>query len=219
LPPRVRIVLAAVTALVVIIGAVLVAQARSADGDVIPGAAWRGDAVPRSAKVDEFARAGAPGTVDGFGSWNVATGSFVVADGRLHGAGSGPAVATVDAGSADVLVHAQVVAFGGGSGLLLSATPDGRSGLALSAVGSTSWELSWRRGDDGSEVLETFTAPTSGVAVQIDRLDDRVKVAFDTKAFDVDVPPASAAGTSVGVVSAGPGTDVDLFGYLRLDAG
>lgn len=216
LPARTRVVVAAVAVALVVLGGVAVTRARSADGNEVPGGSWRRDPVPRSAEVDAFDEAGALGVVDGFGSWNLVAGSFTVAGGMVR-SGPTPAVATVDAGSPDVLVHAQVVAATEGSGVLVSVTPDGRSGLSLHVVGSDRWELSWQRGGDEPEVLGTFTAPTSDVAVQIHRRGDGVEVAFDSQATDVDVPAASAAGTSVGIVATGPGTELELFGYLRLN--
>ena len=219
LPPRRRAVIAGVVVALVLVGAVLVLRARSSDGDQLPGGAWRGIPVPRAAHVDAFDQAGPLGAVDGFGSWQTGSGSLQVADGRLRSTGA-EAVATVDAGSSDVLVHAQVVQFEADAGLVLSASADGSEGLRLVATGGDEgWELRWYRGTEGPQVIEAFPAPHAGVSVQATRQDDRVRVAFDDLAYEVGVPPESAGGTFVGVAAAAPGNELDLFGYLPIDAG
>jgi hypothetical protein len=218
LPPRRRAAIAAVVVALVVVGMVLVQQARSADGPTIPGAAWRSLPVPRAAEVDAFDRPGALGDVEGFGAWRVEGGAIDVTGGIAR-SGDGAAVATVDAGSADVLVHAQVVRMGPGSGLLLSSSAIGVPALALRATGPSAWELVWERSGPAPEVLQAFAEPTEGVSVQLIRRGDRIKVLFDDAGYDVDAPAGASGGTFVGVSAAGPGTELDLFGYLPLDPG
>lgn len=218
LPPARRAAIGIVVALLVVVGSVLVVQARSEDGDAVPGAAWRTLPVPRAALVDGFEQAGPLGDVDGFGSWETGTSSFVVGTGILR-SGEGGGVATVDAGSSDALVHAQVVHAVPGGGLLLSSTPDGASGLVLRVAGSDRWELVWTRSGPAPQVLGSYDEPTDGVSVQAYRRGDAVKVAFDDRAYDATVPEGAAAGTFVGVTASGPGNELELFGYLPLDPG
>jgi hypothetical protein len=208
-------VIGGVVGVLVLVGAALVVEARAADGDRVPEAAWRALPVPRSARVDTFERSGALGPLDGFGRWQV-TGSLAAGDGLLRSA-SGEGIATVDARSDDVLVHAQVVHMGGGGGLLVSSASIGVPALLLRATGPDAWELSWQRSGVAPEVLETFGAPTASVSVQLIRRGDHLKVAFDDEQYDVEVPVEMTGGTSVGIVT-GPGTELDLFGYLPLDA-
>ena len=175
--------------------------------------------MPRSARVDDFERSGALGEVAGFGAWQVGSSSLVVGDGKLTSTGD-QVTATVDSGAADVLVQAQVVQASSGTGLVLSATPDGREGLWLvTTEGSTGWDLRWQRGAAAPQVIQSFPAPHLAVSVQVIRQGDKVRVAFDDLAYEVDVPSDSAAGTYVGLTSAHPGNAFELFGYLPLDAG
>lgn len=219
LPPRRRAAIAVAAALVVIVGSVLVLQARSSDGRAIPGAAWRALPVPRSAVVDPFDRPGPLGTVDGFGTWQVGSSSLQASDGLLRSTGD-QVTATVDAGSSDVLVHAQVVQATGGSGLVVSASGDGSEGLWLVAKdGGEGWDLRWQRGTASAQVVQSLPAPHRDVSVQVVRRGDQVKVSFDDLVYAVDVPAESAAGTFVGITSAQPGNAFDLFGYLPLDPG
>jgi hypothetical protein len=215
LPPRRRAVIVVVVVALALVGGALVLHARSADGDLVPAAAWRSLPVPRAARIDPFDRRGALGEVDGFGRWQT-SGSLEVDGITLRSPGGG-GVATVDARSADVLVHAQVMRMGTGSGLVLSAAAPGVPGLLLQATGPDRWELSWQRSGVGPEVIQSFEAPTEYVPVQVVRRGDRLKVTFDDQAYDVDVP-GETGGTFVGVAVAGPGTELDLFGYLPLDA-
>lgn len=218
LPPRRRAVIGVVAALIVVVGAVLVLQARSDDSDAVPGAAWRKLPVPRSARVDAFEADGALGPVPDFGTWETAAGSFVAADGLLR-SGDDFATATVDAGTADVLVHAQVVRVTPGSGLLISSSAVGVPGLWLRATGSGAWALVWERSGPAPQVIRAFAAPTADVSVQVIRRGDEIRVAFDDQITVVDVPAETAGGTFVGLVAEGPGNEFDLFGYLPLAAG
>lgn len=219
LPPARRRVLLIVVVAIAAVGLLLVLEARSADGNVVPGGDWRELPVPRAASVDRFDVDGPLGEVEGFGSWQVGSGSLVATDGLLRSTGD-QVTATVDAGSTDVLVHAQVVQLSSDAGFVLSATGDGRTGLWLvTTEGSEGWDLRWQRGGAAPQVIQSFPAPHLDVSVQIVRQDDRVRVAFDDLAYEVDVPPESAAGTYVGITSAHPGNALDLFGYLPLDAG
>ena len=207
-----------VAALVLVVGAVLVLQARSDDGNEVPGAAWQELPVPRSARVDGFDRTGGLGELDGFGAWQTGSSSLQAGGGILRSS-DGEAIATVDAGTADVLVHAQVVRVAIGGGLLLSSTADGSAGLVLRSTGDGQWALVWRRSGPAPQTLQAFTAPTADVSVQVTRRGDEVRVAFDDQVSTVDVPSESAMGTFVGIVSDGPGNELDLFGYLPLAAG
>ncbi len=219
LPRRKRIVLGVVAAAVVVVGAVLVIQARASDGGEVPGGAWRVLPVPRSAIVDDFDRGGPLGEVPGFGTWQVGSASLVVEDGQLRSTGD-QVTATVDAGTSDVLVQAQVVQASSGTGLVLSASSDGTKGLWLVTTGgATGWDLRWQRGAAAPQILQSFPAPHRATSVRVVRRGDVVKVAFDDLAYEVDVPSDSAAGTFVGLTSAHPGNAFDLFGYLPLDAG
>jgi hypothetical protein len=215
LSPGRRVVIVVLVAALVLVGGALVLHARRADGDLVSAQDWRSLPVPRAAHVDPFDRRGGLGEVEGFGRWR-ASGSLEVDGIVLRSPGSG-GVATVDARSADVLVHAQVMRMGTGSGLILSAAAPGVPGLLLEATGSSRWELSWQRSGVGPQVLQSFEAPTEHVPVQVVRRGDRLKVTFGDQAYDVDVP-AQTGGTFVGVAVAGPGTELDLFGYLPLDA-
>lgn len=217
LPPRRRAAIATAVVVLVVVAMILVRQARSADGPGIPDAAWRALPVPRAAEVDAFDRPGSLGEVDGFGTWRV-EGGAIEAAGGIARSGGGSAIATVDAGSADVLVHAQVVRMGAGSGLLVSSSAIGVPALVLRATGPAGWELRWERSGPAPQVLQTFDAPTEAVSVQLVRRGDRLRVAFDEQVSEVEVP-AAATGTFVGVQAEGPGTELDLFGYLRLDPG
>ena len=216
LPPRRRAAIAIAVVAVTVLGLALLGQARSADGGEVPGTQWRALPVPRAAKVDAFEGTGPLGEVEGFGAWQVGSGSLQTDGGTLRSTGD-QVVATVDAGSRDVLVQAQVSS---DAGLVLSATGDGSKGLWLvSTDGEEGWDLRWQRGTAAPQVIESFPAPHLGVSVQVVRRGDRVRVAFDDAVYEVDVPPASAAGTFVGITSAQPGNALDLFGYLPLDAG
>jgi hypothetical protein len=210
-------VIGAVAAVLVILGAVLVLQARSEDGDVVPGAAWSELPVPRAARVDDFPKSGPLGAVDGFGTWETGTGGLQVSGGVLRSSDGG-GTATVDAGSTDVLVHAQFVRVAVGSGLLVSSTADGSAGLVLRSAGPGTWELVWQRSGPPPQTLQAFAAPTADVSVQVIRRGSEVTVAFDEQIVAVDVPPETAMGTFVGVTTNGPGTEIDLFGYLPLAA-
>ena len=219
LSPRRRAVIAAVIGVLAVVGLVLVLQARSADGDEVPGAAWRALPVPRAAMVDDFERSGPLGEVEGFGAWQSASSSLQVDDGLLRSTGD-QATATVDAGSSDVLVHAQVVQVSSDAGLVLSATADGQQGLWLvTTEGDEGWDLRWQRSGAAPQVIQSFPGPHLDVSVQVTRRGDWVKVVFDDLVYEVDVPAESAAGTFVGITSAHPGNALDLFGYLPLDAG
>lgn len=219
LPRPRRIVVGVLAVTVVVIGLIVVLQARASDGDQVPGADWRDLPVPRSARVDDFERSGALGEVAGFGTWQVGSSSLLVDGGQLRSTGD-EVTATVDAGTTEVLVQAQVVQASSGTGLVLSATADGTKGLELvTTEGDEGWDLRWQRGAAAPQVIQSFPAPHLAVTVQVIRQDDKVKVAFDDLAYEVDVPPESAAGTYVGVTSAHPGNAFDLFGYLPLDAG
>ncbi|WP_421118386.1 hypothetical protein ACE2AJ_13400 [Aquihabitans daechungensis] len=218
LPPRRRAVIAVVVAVLAVVGAVLVLQARSSDGDEVPQADWRALPVPRSAQVDPFDQTGPLGEVDGFGRWQT-EGALHEASAGVLRSGDGAGVATIDVGSPDVLVHAQVVRMTPGSGLLVSSAAIGVPGLLLRATGPEGWELVWQRSGPAPEVLQTYTAPTGAVSVQVIRRGDRIKVAFDGQGYDVDAPPGSSELTHVGISSGGPGNELELFGYLPLDAG
>ncbi|MGN6694588.1 MAG: hypothetical protein ACTHN0_10465 [Aquihabitans sp.] len=219
LPPQRRKAIAVVAVLLVVIGLVLVLRARSTDGSEIPGSAWRALPVPRAARVDAFDGTGPLGSVDGFGTWQVGSGSLQVGDGLLRSTGD-QVTATVDAGSSDVLVQAQLVQASSGAGLVLSATGDGAKGLWLvTTAGDDGWDLRWQRGAAAPQVVQSFPAPHRDVSVQAVRRGNRVKVSFDDLVYEVDVPADSAAGTYVGITSAHPGNAFDLFGYLPLDPG
>jgi hypothetical protein len=219
LPPQRRNAIAVIAVLLVAVGLVLVLRARSADGSEIPGSAWRAMPVPRAAKVDAFDGTGPLGSVDGFGTWQAGRGSLQVADGLLRSTGD-QVTATVDAGSSDVLVQAQLVQASSGAGVVLSASADGAKGLWLvTTAGDDGWDLRWQRGAAAPQIIQSFPAPHRDVTVQAVRRGDRVKVSFDDLVYEVEVPAASAAGTSVGITSAHPGNAFDLFGYLPLDPG
>jgi hypothetical protein len=216
LPPRRRAVLAIVVVALVVAGSVLVLEARSHDGDEVPGATWRTLPVPRAARVDPFDGTGGLGAVDGFGTWQTGAGTPRRIEGVLGAEAT--AVATVDTGSPDVLVQAQFLRAARGSGLVLSSTADASAGLVLRAAGEGRWELVWQRSGSGPQVLASFDAPTADVSARVVRQGDQLTVAFDDQTSEVDAPAGSAAGTSAGVV-VGAGTEIDLFGYLPLDPG
>ena len=221
LPPRRRAVLIVLVVLLVAAGAALVLAARSADGDEVPDAAWRGTPVPRAAKVDAFDGAGRLGEVDGFGTWQPFGGGWVVDDGEARSTTVDQTGALVDAGSPNVLVHARFEAVTAGGGVLVSADLATKQAIVLSAgEGDRTWELrqSTTAGGEGA-LLATYTAPHERVAVQVIRRGDKVKVSFDGKAYDVTLRPGAPTGTAVGVGATHPGTVLDLFGYLPLPAG
>ncbi len=219
LPPRRQAAVAVVAAAVALVGLVLVLDARAEDGGRARWSEGGELPVPRSATVDRFDRTEPLGPTEGFGAWQASNPSLQVDDGVLRSTG-GPVTATVDAGSSDVLVHAQVAQVGRGAGLVLSASPDGQSGLWLVAAGGgDGWDLRWQRGVAAPQVIQSFPGPHFEVSVQVTRRGDRVRVLLDGLAYEVGVPPESAAGTFVGLTSAHPGNVVDLFGYLPLDAG
>jgi len=220
LPPGRRKALLVAAVAVSVVGLLLVLQARGSDGDVIAGSAWRALPVPRAAKVDTFDRSGPLGQVDRFGAWQVSSGSLQADDDGILRSTGGQVIATVDAGATDVLVQAQVVQASSDTGLVLSATGDGKRGLRLvTTEGDGGWDLRWQRGAAAPQVIQSFPAPHLGVSVQAVRRGDRVRVSFDDLVYEVDVPAGSAAGTYVGITSAHPGNAFDLFGYLPLDPG
>ena len=214
-----RIALGVVAAVVVVAGAVLVHDARTADGGEIPGSGWSGPPVPRAARIDPFDDEGPLGEVDGFGTWRADRGT-VVGHGVVTSKGVDDAVATVDAGSTDVLVHARVVQATPGGAIFVSASADGNEGLVLMVGQSGSdWELV-KPGPGGSvNLLGTYDAPTSNIVVQVVRRGERVHVTLGTKGYDAKVPAGAADGTHVGIGFTLPGTEFDLFGYLPLPAG
>lgn len=214
---RVALVVVAVVALVV--GAGLVVHARSADDGLVVDDGRVGPPVPRAAKVDAFDDGDALGTVDGFGTWTTDPG-IVVARGMVTAKGVDDAVATVDAGSRDVLVHARVDRGAPGGALLLSASADAEQGLILMVSNAgDGWELVVPDGQGGVDVLGTYDAPTSDVAVEVRRQGDEVHVTIGTRGWDATVPQGRAEGTRVGIGFTLPGTEFDLFGYLPLPVG
>ncbi len=218
LPPRRRAVIAVITVLLAVLGGVLVAQARSADGGAVPQLAWRDLPVPRAARIDAFDQAGPLADLDGFGRWQTGNSALQASDGALR-SGDGEAIATIDASSSEVLVHAQIARMAPGGGLVLSASPDGASALILRVTGIGGWELAWRRPVAPPQVFGTFAAPTEDISVQVVHRGGRVKVAIGDQVFDIDVSSVAAPGTFVGIASKGPGNELELFGYLPLDAG
>ena len=223
-PPRpvssgLRAALAVAAVVLVVIGAVLVVQARSADDAAVVDDGRSGPPMPRAAKVDSFDEGRSLGEVDGFGTWDADPG-IVVRGGVVTSEVVDDAVATVDAGSRDVLVHARVARATPGGGILLSATANAEQGLVLFVdQGGDGWQLVVPDGEGGGDVLGTYDAPTSDVVVEVRRQGDDVHVTLGTKGYDAKVPAGSAEGTRVGVAFTLPGTEFDRFGYLPLPAG
>lgn len=220
LPSGVRLLVASVVlvAMAVVVGS-LVGAWRD-DRGTYDGAAWRGQPQPpRSATIDRFDGSGPLGAAPGFGRWSDPGGDWERRAGSATFASDGVGVATVDAGSVDVVVYGQFMRAAAGTGLVASAPAGGVGGLWLVVADDASgWDLVLQ-GTEGAEVLESFDAPTQHVVVQLIHQGGRAKVSFDETVFDVAVPDDAAAGTWVGLVGADRGNQLDLFGYLPLPAG
>ncbi|WP_426571048.1 hypothetical protein [Aquihabitans sp. McL0605] len=219
---RARLAVAVGVAAVVVVGAVLVVQAGSADGSGYPGQAWRTDLLaPRGAALDPFDREGTPGEVTGFGTWQAVGGGWTVTDGVLESYAAAPSALHVGTSTDQVVVYAQVVAAMPGGGITIGAAGAGPDAVGLQLVvdaAGTGWQLE-RVASDGRVVLATFEAPTRHVAVQLARVGTKATVTFEHLERTVAIPAGDQVGHSVGVVATSPGTAFDLLGYLPLAEG
>ena len=206
----------------VLVGALLVSQAQSADQGGVPGQQWwRGLQPPRAAVLDGFDQTGPLGVGEALDLSKTQSG-WTRADGQLQSGTSGLQVATVPTPSSDVLAYAQVINAAPGSGVVIGEPGSATGGLVSVALvareGGSGWQIV-RTAGGTSTVLAELTGPVSNAAIQLVHRGDTATATVGNQQHTVNLPATDEIQPVAGVVARSSGTTIDLFGYLPLGNG